>query len=141
MKQRPCSGSIIEHSSTVSESQYLTRWTKEIGERPAVKRGRMVNHASGPAEGNCASAMTPAISRPKPRTRSTRAGNPVSSLVNQAVCPTSHLMDGKRLSEAAVLAGMTPRGLSEALKRPNVLASVTGDARARLTGLIGKGVA
>ena len=26
------------------------RWTKEIGERPAVKRGRMVNRTSGPAE-------------------------------------------------------------------------------------------
>src|SRR5881398_907464 len=29
----------------------LTRWTKEIGELPAVKRGRMVNRASGPPEG------------------------------------------------------------------------------------------
>jgi GSH-dependent disulfide-bond oxidoreductase len=29
----------------------LTRWTKEIGERPAVKRGRMVNRTSGPLEG------------------------------------------------------------------------------------------
>ena len=29
----------------------LTRWTKEIGERPAVKRGRMVNRANGPPEG------------------------------------------------------------------------------------------
>ena len=28
----------------------LTRWTKEIGERPAVKRGRMVNRATGPLE-------------------------------------------------------------------------------------------
>ena len=28
----------------------LTRWTKEIGERPAVKRGRMVNRTSGPPE-------------------------------------------------------------------------------------------
>jgi GST-like protein len=27
------------------------RWTKEIGERPAVKRGRMVNRATGPLEG------------------------------------------------------------------------------------------
>jgi GSH-dependent disulfide-bond oxidoreductase len=27
----------------------LTRWTKEIGERPAVKRGRMVNRTTGPA--------------------------------------------------------------------------------------------
>src|SRR6516165_8763663 len=29
------------------EYKNLTRWTKEIGERPAVKRGRMVNRASG----------------------------------------------------------------------------------------------
>ena len=28
----------------------LTRWTKEIGERPAVKRGRMVNRTSGAPE-------------------------------------------------------------------------------------------
>jgi GSH-dependent disulfide-bond oxidoreductase len=28
----------------------VTRWTKEIGERPAVKRGRMVNRASGRPE-------------------------------------------------------------------------------------------
>src|SRR5882757_1376461 len=32
------------------EYRNLTRWTKEIGERPAVKRGRMVNRASGPPE-------------------------------------------------------------------------------------------
>ena len=29
------------------EYRNLTRWTKEIGERPAVKRGRMVNRTSG----------------------------------------------------------------------------------------------
>src|SRR5271156_3718817 len=28
----------------------LTRWTQEIGERPAVKRGRMVNRTNGPPE-------------------------------------------------------------------------------------------
>jgi GSH-dependent disulfide-bond oxidoreductase len=33
------------------EYKNLTRWTKEIGERPAVKRGRMVNRTSGPPEG------------------------------------------------------------------------------------------
>src|SRR6266478_777771 len=33
------------------EYKNLMRWTKEIGERPAVKRGRMVNRASGPPEG------------------------------------------------------------------------------------------
>ena len=33
------------------EYKNLTRWTKEIGERPAVKRGRMVNRATGPLEG------------------------------------------------------------------------------------------
>src|SRR5271163_1241983 len=32
------------------EYKNLTRWTKEIGERPAVKRGRMVNRASGSPE-------------------------------------------------------------------------------------------
>ena len=33
------------------EYKNLTRWTKEIGDRPAVKRGRMVNRATGPLEG------------------------------------------------------------------------------------------
>ena len=32
------------------EYKNLTRWTKEIGERPAVRRGRMVNRTSGPPE-------------------------------------------------------------------------------------------
>ena len=32
------------------EYKNLTRWTKEIGERPAVKRGRMVNRTSGKPE-------------------------------------------------------------------------------------------
>ena len=32
------------------EYKNLARWTKEIGERPAVKRGRMVNRTSGPPE-------------------------------------------------------------------------------------------
>jgi GST-like protein len=32
------------------EYKNLTRWTKEIGERPAVKRGRMVNRTGGPPE-------------------------------------------------------------------------------------------
>src|ERR1700751_760748 len=32
------------------EYKNLTRWTKEIGERPAVKRGRMVSRATGPLE-------------------------------------------------------------------------------------------
>ena len=31
-------------------SKNLARWTKEIGERPTVKRGRMVNRTSGPPE-------------------------------------------------------------------------------------------
>jgi GSH-dependent disulfide-bond oxidoreductase len=30
------------------EYKNLTRWTKEIGERPAIKRGRMVNRTNGP---------------------------------------------------------------------------------------------
>ena len=33
------------------EYKNLMRWTKEIGERPAVRRGRMVNRATGPLEG------------------------------------------------------------------------------------------
>src|ERR1700735_1515358 len=33
------------------EYKNVTRWTKEIGERPAVERGRTVNRASGPPEG------------------------------------------------------------------------------------------
>jgi GSH-dependent disulfide-bond oxidoreductase len=33
------------------EYKNLTRWTKEIGARPAVKRGQMVNRTSGPREG------------------------------------------------------------------------------------------
>jgi GST-like protein len=32
------------------EYKNLARWTKEIGGRPAVKRGRMVNRTSGPPE-------------------------------------------------------------------------------------------
>jgi len=32
------------------EYKNLTRWKNEIGERVAVKRGRMVNRASGPSE-------------------------------------------------------------------------------------------
>jgi GSH-dependent disulfide-bond oxidoreductase len=32
------------------EYKNLTRWTKEIGERPAVKRGRMVNRTTGSPE-------------------------------------------------------------------------------------------
>src|ERR1700704_2446993 len=32
------------------EYKNLTRWTKEIGARPTVKRGRMVNRTSGPPE-------------------------------------------------------------------------------------------
>jgi GST-like protein len=32
------------------EYKNLTRWTKEIGECSAIKRGRMVNRASGPLE-------------------------------------------------------------------------------------------
>jgi GST-like protein len=34
----------------LAEYKNLTRWTKEIGERPAVKRGRMVNRTNGPPE-------------------------------------------------------------------------------------------
>jgi GST-like protein len=60
------------------EYKNLTRWTKQIGGRPAVKRGRMVNRTSGRPKNNCVSAMMRAISRPKRRTRSARAGNPIA---------------------------------------------------------------
>jgi hypothetical protein len=60
------------------EYKNLTRWTKEIGERPAVKRGRMVNRTTGPLENNCTNDTAPAISRPERRTKSARAGNPMS---------------------------------------------------------------
>jgi GST-like protein len=33
------------------EYKNLTRWKDEIGERAAVKRGRMVNRVSGPLDG------------------------------------------------------------------------------------------
>jgi hypothetical protein len=48
------------------EYKNLTRWTKQIAERPAVKRGRMVNRASGaPHEQMHERAITPAILRPR----------------------------------------------------------------------------
>jgi glutathione S-transferase len=57
------------------EYKNLTCWTKEIGERQAVKRGEWSTASAGGLKNNCASAMTPAISRPRHRTSSTRAGN------------------------------------------------------------------
>src|SRR3954469_2833501 len=41
------------------EYKNLTRWTKEIGERPAVKPGRMGHRGSGPAEGQLPEAHGP----------------------------------------------------------------------------------
>lgn len=35
----------------VKSYEHVQRWTAEIGERPAVKRGRMVNRSFGPLEG------------------------------------------------------------------------------------------
>ena len=59
------------------EYKNLTRWTKEIGERPAVKRGRMVNRASGPPEEQLHERHDASDFEKKTRTRSTRAGNPI----------------------------------------------------------------
>ncbi len=46
-------GKIYEDAGTYLEAEgykHLGRWTKQIGEREAVKRGRMVNRAFGPPE-------------------------------------------------------------------------------------------
>src|SRR4051812_31523997 len=44
------------------------------------------------------------------------------------------LADGKRLGEAAALSGMSGRGLTLALRRSEVAAQLTADARAALIG-------
>ena len=49
-----------------------------------------------------------------------------------------HLTDGRGLVESALLAKMSPQGLRAALRKPHVMALVTEDARARLTGLLPK---
>jgi GST-like protein len=44
---------MADYAALIRPTRYknLTRWTKEIGERPAVKCGRMINRATGPREG------------------------------------------------------------------------------------------
>ena len=54
----------------VQDYTNVQRWTDAIGKRPAVQRGRMVNRTWGEPPANCTSATTPAISKPRPRTRS-----------------------------------------------------------------------
>jgi hypothetical protein len=48
------------------------------------------------------------------------------------------LTDGRPLPEAAALARMTPQGLRIALRKPHILAILSEDARARLSGLLPK---
>src|SRR5262245_10451037 len=51
------------------------------------------------------------------------------------------LAEGKRLGEAAALAGMSGRGLTLALRRPQVAAQLSEDARAALVGQLPKATA
>src|SRR5262245_46796633 len=51
------------------------------------------------------------------------------------------LGEGKRLSEAALLANMTPRGLSLALRRQHVVEQLSLDARAALVSQLPKATA
>ena len=46
----------------------VQRWATAIGERPAVKRGRMVNRIRASRRASCMSATMPATSTRKPRT-------------------------------------------------------------------------
>ena len=46
----------------VHEYKHVLRWTDEIAERPAVKRGRMVNRTWGDPAASCTSGTTPATS-------------------------------------------------------------------------------
>ena len=43
--------------------KHVQRWAKEVGERPAVKRGRIVNRTNGPLNEQLHERMTPVISR------------------------------------------------------------------------------
>jgi GSH-dependent disulfide-bond oxidoreductase len=58
------------------EYKNLTRWTKEIGERPAVRRGRMVNRASGPPEGQLRERHDASDFETKTQDKIDAAGNP-----------------------------------------------------------------
>src|SRR5262245_2502152 len=51
------------------------------------------------------------------------------------------LAEGKRLGEAAALSGMSGRGLTLALRRPQVAEQLTADARAALVGQLPKATA
>jgi len=54
----------------------LTRGTKEISERPAVKRGRMANRVSGPPERQLHKRHDASDFETERKTRLARAGNP-----------------------------------------------------------------
>ena len=47
----PWSRAIKREPEELDKRPSLKRWLEVIGERPAVKRGRMVNRATGPLEG------------------------------------------------------------------------------------------
>src|SRR5882724_4376390 len=51
------------------------------------------------------------------------------------------LGEGKRLGEAAALSGMSGRGLTLALRRPQVAEQLTADARAALVGQLPRATA
>ena len=60
------------------EYKNLTRWTKESASGRPSSADEWSTVPAGRQKDNCTSAMTPAISRPKRRTRSARAGNSIA---------------------------------------------------------------
>jgi hypothetical protein len=75
---------------------------------------------------------------PELRQRGERGAYKLGKKLRRAL---QHLTDGRPLPEAAALARMTPQGLKVALRKPHVLALVSEDARARLSGLLPKACA
>jgi hypothetical protein len=69
--------------------------------------------------------------------RGPRAPYKISSKLAKAL---RYLTEGKRLAEAARLAGMSDRGLALALKRPTVAARLSDHARAGLAAQLPKAV-
>ena len=66
---------------SVHEYKNVVRWADAIGARPAVQRGRMVNRLRANRRASCMSAMTPAISRRRRRTRWRRRGDRIAEPV------------------------------------------------------------